>query len=439
MRRPLFTKLFCAASICLGLSSPAFSALVAERTTLSGGDRLYIVSSRAVDRNVDVHVGFLKGQGTPIFDSDAFGNPLPAYEDVSLAEPLILANFTVPFGLEPGLYVFYEVLTKPGGDPNNVQDWAFGLSSLSQLALYLDVASELSGDFDDDGSPDDDANGDGFRDDDRNLDGLVETIDLTGASGMRAATPVSVSREFQFANTGKIPGASGKFRHRSRVDGVVDFEVEAEDLPEGVYQILVDGVAIADMQVVVTPGGTEGEVEFRNPVEPGKLPLPFSPVGARIEIADAFGTYLAAEYAVASPQSPSGPAGGGTGGSMGQSVPSSPIQIPADATEIEVPLVNSGVQPAASGDARYRVDDDGDTDFKVEVEDLTVGAYGLFVGNVNRGTIQVMSIPGGTEGELEYAKPSEPGKLPLNFSPRGAAVEVRDSSGRNVLSIRFPN
>jgi hypothetical protein len=379
----------------------------------------------------------MKGQGTPIFDRDGFGSALPAYERVSLAEPLILANFTVPVGLEPGLYIFFEVLTRPGGDPSNLQDWAFGLSSLSQLALYLDVPAELSGDFDDDGRPDDDGDDDGFRDDDRNLDGLVESLDIAGATGMPMATPVSVNRELRFANTGQLPLASGKVRHRTRADGVVDFEVEAEDLPEGTYQILVDGVSVADIVVSVRDTGTEGEVEFRNPVEPGKLPLTFSPVGALIEIADALGTYLTLTYLTDMPASPGSPAGSGSNGT-GSTVPTTPIQVPADVTEIEVPLVNAGIHPAASGDARYRIDDDGEVDFKVEVEDLPVGPYALFVDDANRGTLQVRAIPGGTEGELEFQNPAEPGKLPLNFSPRGAALEVRDASGRTVLSIRFP-
>ena len=73
------------------------------------------------------------------------------------------------------------------------------------------------------------------------------------------------------------------------------------------------------------------------------------------------------------------------------------------------------------------------------MEDLSVGAYSLWVGGVNRGTIQVTSVPGGTEGEIEFRNPVEPGKVLLNFSPRGEPIEVKNASGVTMLSIQFPD
>lgn len=420
------------------LSGQATAALVANRTVLNGGDPLFVTSNRAVDRQVDIHIGFMKGQGTPLFDTDSAGDPVPTFANVSLAQPLVLADFTVPTGIEPGLYVFYEVVTTPGGDPNNVQDWAFGLSSLSQLALYVGVRPELSGDFDDNGRPDDDANHDGFRDDDSDRDGLVESGDDSSPNSVPRATPVSVSREVSLVSGAGFPAASGKARYRARVDGVVDFRVEIEDVPVGSYQLRVDGIGVATINVVTTATGTQGEVEFRSPVEPGKLPLNFSPVGARIVIAQGAVTVMSADFPAATPQN--GGAGAGTGGGNGggSTVPESPIPVSGDAANVEVPLVNSGVQPLASGKARYRARD-GRVEFKVEVEDLSVGTYTLLVGGVARGSIAVSSVPGGTEGEIEFRNPVEAGKVLLDFSPRGAAVEVAGIGGSVVLSIRFPD
>ena len=426
------TRLLAVAGLCLAaLTPPAGAALVADRTVLKSGDPLRVVSTRSVDRTVDVHIGFMKGQGTPLFDRNSAGVPLPSFANVSLSNPLVLTSFSIPAGLEPGLYVFYEVVTTPGGDPNDLQDWAFGLSSLSQLALYVNVSSDLSGDRNGDGRPDDDSNRDGFRDSDSDLDGLTDSPDASGATSAAGGSPISVSWETTFRNAGVFPAASAKARYRARADGVVDFKVEAEDLPLGSYQVLVNGSAVATLRVVRTATGNQGEVEFRNPVEPGKLPLNFSPVGATLAIAVNFDPLLSTDFLV-----PSGSAGGSTGGS---SVPSTPIQVSPDAAEVEVPLVNSGSQPQASGKARYRSKGGGVVDFRVEVEDLSVGAYSLWVGGVNRGTIQVTSVPGGTEGEIEFRNPVEPGKVLLNFSPRGEPIEVKNASGVTMLSIQFPD
>jgi hypothetical protein len=113
------------------------------------------------------------------------------------------------------------------------------------------------------------------------------------------------------------------------------------------------------------------------------------------------------------------------------------VVIPPGTSEFEVPLANAGVHPGASGKARFRQRDDR-TEFKVEIEDLPIDTYRIRVGGVDRGPIQVASVVGGTQGEVEYRDPVEPGKVLLDFDPRGQEVAVTDGGGTLLLGIQFP-
>jgi len=68
-------------------------------------------------------------------------------------------------------------------------------------------------------------------------------------------------------------------------------------------------------------------------------------------------------------------------------------------------------------------------DFSVAIEDVPVGSYGLRIGGETVGTIEVRTLQDGSvEGELEFRNPQEPGKLPLDFDPRGKQIEVLDGT-----------
>ena len=96
-------------------------------------------------------------------------------------------------------------------------------------------------------------------------------------------------------------------------------------------------------------------------------------------------------------------------------------------------LTNAGVYPAGSGDADFDQDATR-TKFKVEIEDVPDRTYGLYVGGSQRGTI---SVTGG-EGEIEFRNPVEPGKILLDFDPRGQNIEVREGS-TVIFTAAFPN
>jgi hypothetical protein len=77
-------------------------------------------------------------------------------------------------------------------------------------------------------------------------------------------------------------------------------------------------------------------------------------------------------------------------------------------------------------------------DFSVELEDVPAGSYALDVGGVERGTIDVVAVTRGTEGEIEFRDPPEAGHFLLDFDPRGEIVRVR-RGGTVVISGLFPN
>jgi hypothetical protein len=195
--------------------------------------------------------------------------------------------------------------------------------------------------------------------------------------------------------------------------GVIDFDVEIEDLPSGTYDLFVD---MLDRGDIVVSGG-EGEIEFSDGGDdPDELPLTFDPYGALVEVKQGATVIL------------TGSAIGGGGGGGGN--------VCSD-EELRLDLENVGPDGDAKGDARHRVLDDCDRDFRVEIEDLPDGSYDLFVGGIDRGDIQVAEVAGEHQGEIEYhTDPSEVGKVLLTFDPRGQLIEVKQ--GATVfLSLDF--
>ena len=152
----------------------------------------------------------------------------------------------------------------------------------------------------------------------------------------------------------------------------------------------------------------------------GKVLLTFDPRDELIEVHDSRGAVLTSDDAVFDD-------GGDNDGS----------DMDFGTVEIEVELTNSGVFPAASGEARLRPREDR-TDFRVEIEDVPEGNYSLQVGNQVVGPILVtMREDGSIEGELEFRNPVEPGKIFLDFDPRGQIIEVIDGS-TTILETLFP-
>jgi len=179
----------------------------------------------------------------------------------------------------------------------------------------------------------------------------------------------------------------------------------------------VAGTERATLTVATSAEGTEGEVEFQSPSEAGKILLDFDPRGQTIDIAQGDTVFLTTKLPEQS--------GGGSSGGGANSGDAARYVLRLDSP-------HDGPQLRAELDDRAQRDD-----FSVELEHVAAGSYTLNVGGTDRGTIDVVAVQGGTEGEIEFSNPPDPGHLTLDFDPRGQAVEILQ--GTNViLSGTFP-
>ncbi len=231
---------------------------------------------------------------------------------------------------------------------------------------------------------------------------------FTGSCEARIKNVNLASPSLQLASipsTGLDSDATAKAK--LRVDGKArrKFSVEVEDVPVGAYGFFVNDVLQGNINVVTYPGGTHGEIEFSSRDDSGdELPLTFDPTNSTFSIQQGVSVYFQGAIAFST-----------TGGSN---------EPPAELDEI---LASTGLDGDASGHARYRIRDDGRRDFNVEIEDVPVGSYPLFVGGVQRGSISVVSVAGKVQGEIEFSNPVESGKSLLNFDPRGQLIEVKSA------------
>jgi len=84
--------------------------------------------------------------------------------------------FNIPAkGSAPGRYPLYQVVTNPGSNPLDFNNWVGGLGGLSTMNFTIGLPPEQSGDFNNDGFADNDLNKDGFYDDDLNKDGFHDS------------------------------------------------------------------------------------------------------------------------------------------------------------------------------------------------------------------------------------------------------------------------
>lgn len=226
------------------------------------------------------------------------------------------------------------------------------------------------------------------------------------ANGINVAAP-SVQTRF-IPSTGVDSDGFAQARYRVDRDARRKFDVELENVPVGAYELVVDGVLRGVIQVITTADGTEGEIEFSSvPDDEEELSLNFQPLTATYEVRIGSTVYFQGTLASALPY---------TGGNQG------PLSLRES-------LTSTGLDSDAHGEAEYRIDDQNRHRFKVEIEDVPVGSYALWVGAAMRGTIVVQAFDATTQGELEFSRDTEPGHLPLTFEPRGKLIEVKGAAG----------
>ncbi|WP_181918915.1 hypothetical protein [Wenzhouxiangella sediminis] len=250
-------------------------------------------------------------------------------------------------------------------------------------------------------------------------------VNCTGsaADNNSGATPVQDFR-ISLLNEGVYPLGSGHADYESR-PGNIDFDVEIEDVPAGDYTLLVDGIDRGSITVVATDDGTEGEVEYSSPQDGDDRLLDFDPLGALIEVTEGDIVLFSAVL------EPNGTGPGDDGGDDDSS-----DAPPFGSSETEVDLINTGLDPDASGDAELEQRSNR-VEFDVEIEDLDTGTYELWVGGELRGEIQVVPSDDGTEGEIEFRNPVEAGKELLDFDPIGQWISI-EQGGNVFLEAQFP-
>lgn len=344
-----------------------------------------------------------------------------------------------------------------------------------------------------------------------------------------------------------VPTANGPLNAYGEIEierrsNRIEFKVEIEDVAPGAYDLYVNDIHRGVLNAVPVPGGVEGELEFRDPPQPDKLPLDFDPIGSSIEIRKDEITILsgvspslggsmnpgngsgnsnspASEFAKQKSEAflyptdifppargdmklkvskkkaklviktlalPVGvydicfdgiPAGTitskgrrGKGIAKFSSFPNGDDQTMSfnpvgAAVQImqggavflegtlegesigggfsnpgiaETSFAPTSITPLASGDLEYRVRPDR-TEFKVEIEDVPVGTYLLLVDGVEVASFTVVNTPTGTEGEIEFRNPVEPGKSLLDFDPLGALIQITNLDGDVLLGAEFPD
>jgi len=229
--------------------------------------------------------------------------------------------------------------------------------------------------------------------------------------------------------------------------GHMEFEIEVTGLADGTYHLFVGGVDHGEFMI----NSGFGEFEFSSPLETGKHLMTFDPRGMTIEIHDASGAVLSSfgnmfdfedhdemghdedhDYGCAD-ETGGGP-GHGTGHGGGHGMydcveEGVVLQIHAD-------LLNSGLVPAASGEAEWEMTSQR-VEFSVEIEDVPDGNYPLMVGGTEVGTIAASDMHGKVVGIIRFRDPEVFGKEHLDFDPRGQTIQVL-SNGDSILEVDFP-
>lgn len=248
-----------------------------------------------------------------------------------------------------------------------------------------------------------------------------KTVDVYAAAGLAFSGPMLASADgvtqcafaetrVAIASTGLDSDGSADAKYRVRENCKKSFDVEVEDVPVGTYEVWIDGVLKGSLVVVDDGVKVEGELEFSSGSDDeDELPLDFDPEGALVEVKQAGSVFFSGAFV-----------GGTTSGS------SSDTCTPS---EEEVPLISTGAAPGGSGDAEFRVRDDCENKFDVEIEDVPLGAYDVYVDGLLKGTLTVVFDGEKNEGELEFSSDSDDAdELPLDFDPHGKLIEVKQGA-----------
>jgi hypothetical protein len=84
-------------------------------------------------------------------------------------------------------------------------------------------------------------------------------------------------------NTGVMPAAEGKATYEIK-NNSVEFEVEIEDIPAGMYPLHVVNIERGQIEVIEDDGKFKGKLKFSDPQKEGRELLNFDPRGEIVEV-----------------------------------------------------------------------------------------------------------------------------------------------------------
>lgn len=202
------------------------------------------------------------------------------------------------------------------------------------------------------------------------------------------------------------PGGEGSARYQSTGERST-FKVEIEDIPEGDYDLYIDGIHRGFISVESgKKGTTKGEIEFDSQPDSMKQPLEFDPRNKSIDIIRNAETYFT-DLMIAQIKNVNS----------------------CIFSKTSMQLESTGTDADASAELEFDTKENCVRGFKVEVEDLPVGEYELIVDGNVRGVLSMTNSLSGTNGELEFSSdPHESGKQLLNFEPKGKIVQIQQGT-----------
>ena len=237
---------------------------------------------------------------------------------------------------------------------------------------------------------------------------------LTVLDGSRAVLRARIDNEGEPAGSvadedaviPRVPGSAGGFAqaaYESLADGSRRFSIMLTNIGDEMFQVFVDGIRRGSIAV----SGGSGQIAFDNdPTTPGRQ-LNFDPRGKVIDIARGAVLRFSGEFR---PRSPG-------------------INLATPAVLVRFIPSTAGT---ASGFARVRrwVDRDGRRELDVELVNMPLDNYELYVNNVFQGFLPVVPAPFGSEGEIQFSTdPDDEDEHPLGFDAFNSFYMVQGVGG----------
>ena len=211
-----------------------------------------------------------------------------------------------------------------------------------------------------------------------------------------------------------------------------EFRLELSKLPEGEYELVVNGIARALATVVKdSEGKTRGTMLLRSPVLPFTYELDFVPafVNMTLRGTESSNRNFSESFVFTRPAQPIA-----SGDDFGFSA-----DAPSAITETTVlPSQVTGQIRGSNSDFRFNVERANSgrlNELRIQATGIEVGSYDVFVNGDRFGRMQVnQSSTNKTFGEIIFRSPVSAGSYPLEFQPVGAVVEFRRAG---VTDYRF--